>query len=61
MLLRWAPYTHESPALAKDGAYGSAEKSVFVRQPLMLLATLPRVVGPGEELTVPERLRESYG
>jgi len=39
-----------------DGAYGSAEKSVFVRQPLMLLATLPRVVGPGEELTVPVSL-----
>ena len=35
------------------GAYGSAEKSVFVRQPLMLLPTMPRVVGPGEEITVP--------
>jgi alpha-2-macroglobulin len=35
------------------GAYGSAEKSVFVRQPLMLLPTLPRLVGPEEEVTVP--------
>ncbi|MGQ0645186.1 MAG: alpha-2-macroglobulin family protein, partial [Elusimicrobiota bacterium] len=35
------------------GAYGRAEKSVYVRQPLMLLATLPRLVGPGEEMTVP--------
>lgn len=35
------------------GAYGSAEKSVFVRQPLMLLPTLPRVIGPEEEVAVP--------
>ena len=35
------------------GAYGSAEKSVFVRQPLMLLPTLPRVLGPEEEIAVP--------
>ena len=35
------------------GAYGSAEKSVFVRQPLMILPTMPRVVGPGEEVSVP--------
>jgi uncharacterized protein YfaS (alpha-2-macroglobulin family) len=37
-------------------AYGSAEKSVFVRQPLMILPTLPRVVGPEEEFTVPVSL-----
>jgi hypothetical protein len=36
-----------------DGAYGSAEKSVFVRQPLMLLPTMPRVIGPNEKLKVP--------
>ena len=36
-----------------NGAYGAAEKSVFVRQPLMLLPTMPRVVGPGEEIAVP--------
>jgi alpha-2-macroglobulin len=35
------------------GAYGSAEKSIYVRQPLMLLPTLPRVVGPWEDITVP--------
>ena len=34
-------------------AYGSTEKSVYVRQPLMLMPTLPRVVGPEEEFTVP--------
>jgi uncharacterized protein YfaS (alpha-2-macroglobulin family) len=38
---------------AKPAMYGSAEKSVRVRQPLMILPTLPRVVGPGEEITVP--------
>src|SRR5262249_57234481 len=35
------------------GAYGSTEKSVYVRQPLMVLPTLPRMVGPEEELAVP--------
>ena len=38
------------------GAYGSADKTVPVRQPLSLLATLPRVLGPGEELAVPVSL-----
>ena len=37
----------------QNAAYGSAEKSVFVRQPLMLLPTLPRVLGPDEEVAVP--------
>ena len=35
------------------GAYGSAEKTTPVRKPLMVLATLPRVVGPGEEVKLP--------
>ncbi|MEO5642303.1 MAG: MG2 domain-containing protein [Bacteroidia bacterium] len=34
-------------------AYGSAEKTVAVRKPLMILATLPRVVGPGETVELP--------
>lgn len=37
----------------RDGAYGRAEKSVFVREPLSVLTTLPRVVGPEERVTVP--------
>ncbi len=37
-------------------AYGSTEKSVYVRQPLMLLPTMPRVIGPGEEVGVPVSL-----
>ena len=36
-----------------DGAYGMAEKSIVVREPLSLLATLPRVLGPGETLQMP--------
>ena len=36
-----------------DGAYGKAEKTTPVRKPLMLLATLPRVLGPGEKLDLP--------
>ncbi len=35
------------------GAYGSTEVSVPVREPLMVLPTLPRVLRPGEELQVP--------
>ncbi|MDH4190807.1 MAG: MG2 domain-containing protein, partial [Betaproteobacteria bacterium] len=38
---------------AKDAAYGASDKSVFVRQPLMILPTVPRVVGPEEEISVP--------
>ena len=34
-------------------AYGSAEKSVFVRQALMILPTLPRVIGPDEQFRLP--------
>ncbi len=36
-----------------DGAYGNAERAVPVRQPLMVLATLPRVLGPGETVDLP--------
>jgi alpha-2-macroglobulin len=38
---------------AKDGAYGSADRSVFVRQALMILPTLPRVIGPAEQFSLP--------
>jgi uncharacterized protein YfaS (alpha-2-macroglobulin family) len=34
-------------------AYGHAEKTVPVKNPLMVLATLPRVLGPGEEVMLP--------
>jgi uncharacterized protein YfaS (alpha-2-macroglobulin family) len=34
-------------------AYGSADKVTPVRKPLMVLATLPRVLGPGEEVKLP--------
>jgi len=40
-------------ANADQKAYGNAEKTVPVRKPLMLLATLPRVVGPGETVDLP--------
>lgn len=40
----------------REGAYGRADRSVFVREPLSLLATLPRVVGPEEEITLPVSL-----
>ena len=39
-----------------EGAYGSAETSVPVKQPLMVLGTLPRVLGPGESLRLPVTL-----
>ncbi|MGQ1911484.1 alpha-2-macroglobulin family protein [Marinifilum sp. RC60d5] len=36
-----------------NGAYGCAEKTSKVRKPLMVLATLPRVLGPGETVKLP--------
>ncbi|PWH87005.1 alpha-2-macroglobulin family protein [Brumimicrobium oceani] len=36
-----------------EGAYGSAEKTTPVKKPLMVLATLPRVLGPKEKVALP--------
>lgn len=38
---------------SSKGAYGNAEKTVQVKNPLMILSTLPRVAGPGEEILLP--------
>ncbi len=38
---------------AEGQAYGHTEQTVPVRQPLMVLGTLPRVLGPGETLQLP--------
>lgn len=37
----------------KTEAYGSVDKSVQVKKPLMVLATLPRKLSPGEKVTLP--------
>jgi hypothetical protein len=37
----------------KNGAYGKDEKTAAVKKSLMVLGTLPRVVGPGETLKLP--------
>ncbi len=37
----------------ENGAYGNAEKTVTVKNELMTLSTLPRVMGPGEEVWLP--------
>lgn len=37
----------------QDGAYGSTEKTVPVRQAVMVLPTLPRVISPSESIKVP--------
>lgn len=49
-----------------EGAYGVAERSAKVKQPLMVLGTLPRVLGPGESVQLPvtvfameDRIREA--
>jgi hypothetical protein len=42
-----------APASGLKGAYGIAEKTCAVRKPLMILPTLPRVLGPGETLKLP--------
>jgi uncharacterized protein YfaS (alpha-2-macroglobulin family) len=36
-----------------NGAYGMAEKTTPVKQDVMVLATLPRVLSPGEEVRMP--------
>ncbi len=36
-----------------NGAYGSAEKAVPVKKPLMVLGTLPRVLSPDEKVKMP--------
>ncbi|MCC7030824.1 MAG: hypothetical protein IT257_10990, partial [Chitinophagaceae bacterium] len=36
-----------------EGAYGKTEKAVSVKKPLMLLATLPRVLSPTETVSLP--------
>jgi uncharacterized protein YfaS (alpha-2-macroglobulin family) len=38
---------------AHEGSYGFAEKAIAVKKPLMLLATMPRVLGPGETIKLP--------
>src|SRR5690606_9444829 len=37
----------------KSGAYGDAQTEVAVKKPLMVLATLPRVLGPTETVMLP--------
>lgn len=34
-------------------SFGSVEKNIAVKQPLMTLTTLPRVLNPGDEITLP--------
>ncbi len=38
---------------AHNGSYGFAEKTVTVKKPLMVLATMPRVLAPGETIKLP--------
>jgi len=38
---------------SNKGAYGSTEKATPVKKPLMVLATLPRVISPAETVTLP--------
>jgi uncharacterized protein YfaS (alpha-2-macroglobulin family) len=39
-----------------DRAFGTADKSVLVRDPLMVLVTAPRVISPGEKAALPVTL-----
>ena len=38
---------------AHEGSYGATEKAIAVKKPLMMLATMPRVLGPGETIKLP--------
>ena len=37
----------------ENGAYGHTQKNITVKQPLMVLGTLPRVLAPGETVKLP--------
>ncbi len=37
----------------KNGAYGASDKTTPVKKPLMVLGSLPRVLGPGENVLLP--------
>lgn len=41
---------------ANNGAYGFAEKTCPVQNDIMLISTLPRVLGPNEDVTLPVNL-----
>lgn len=41
---------------AQQGAYGSAEKDMIVRSPLMLIPTLPRILSCGDKVNMPVNL-----
>jgi uncharacterized protein YfaS (alpha-2-macroglobulin family) len=47
---------------ANGSSFGSNEKNISVKQPLMTLTTLPRVLNPGDEITLPINVfaMESY-
>lgn len=48
---------------AKAGSYGSTDRAVPVIQPVMVLGTLPRVIGPDEEFRLPVsvlRLKDAF-
>jgi alpha-2-macroglobulin len=36
-----------------EKSYGSTEETVLIKKPLMVLGTLPRVIGPGETIQLP--------
>jgi uncharacterized protein YfaS (alpha-2-macroglobulin family) len=48
-----ASATDEAQATRSQRAYGTTEKSVRVTSDLMVFATLPRVLSPGDEVDVP--------
>ncbi len=37
----------------REAAYGKTDKQVYVKEPLMLLSTMPRTLGPGESCKLP--------
>ena len=41
---------------AQQGAYGSAEKDMIVRSPLMLIPTMPRILSCGDKVNMPVNL-----
>ncbi|MBL1214892.1 MAG: hypothetical protein HND52_16155 [Ignavibacteriae bacterium] len=52
-VLRYVGSVRTMVIAGNEGAYGFAEKTTPVRKPLMVLGTLPRLLGPGENVQLP--------
>ena len=56
LLPRYTGSVRTMVVAGNDRSFGSAEKSIVVKDPLMVLVTAPRVISPGEKASLPVTL-----